>query len=641
MAETLSSYNRDRTVHSGAADVTVLPGDHRHNCRYYATQRRRPHRYSSFSIMNWFRRSKRYDDADGDDGDDGDGNIDSAWFRDDLKRIQQAYQEHEPDYAVVTPIAQRRRKSTTAATWSRWSGSTTTVYSFAYVDGVRHQGDDDHRQLDAPSSAVDDVVEYIDAATLPVSRWRSDHGQYASSATGKKLLYKKPSPTATTSGYTITATARRRYKRAAPPPPVTIDRPSSFSPSTDTAKTPEQRRTATMARKKYKAPQPPKTAANANEAMATEIPQQQLGCRNVKPHRYNKGPAPKPPVGRFAKPDKLAAIVLSGTDDVDGGRLRCSNVRRKITQYEKDRLMERVDKIEKHFLRREKNVVTSTAAAAVQERGEKSKQITITTTNNGFASVAALYTAMAVTNLTELDKRAAEICRQNRLKTASSAVTDMGIISSSSGTVTTTSSSAPPIAAVVVPRQPAVITIDHKNAIVAAVIRKSYPATVAGVKTATHGNTPVLGGNRGTSGGTYPTFTNITTVSGKTMASVKTKAKSDKTAIGKDKTVEDNEKRLVRHKRLEFFQQRLVGTRQTDDGSDCVNNGHGTATGSSSVAVKSSLGTQTAGSVVVTKIPLTSSNSFGYRAAVDTSIKSGGERLTGEAPRNAYAKYLS
>ncbi|VVC42707.1 RING-type zinc-finger, LisH dimerisation motif,Zinc finger, RING-type,Zinc finger, RING/FYVE/PHD- [Cinara cedri] len=613
MAGTLSSYDRNRTLHGGAADEIVRVGDRQHHYRYYATQKR-PRRYSSFSIMNWFRRSKRYDDDDDDGG--GGGKIDSAWFRDDLKRIQQAYRENEPDYVVVTPIAQRRRRPTAAATWSKWSGSTTTVYSFAYVDGICHQGngddDDHHHQQRVPSlvNTVDDVVEYIDAATLPVSRWRSDRGQCPSSVTGKSLC-KKSSPTVTTATGTMTATAKRRYNKKAaplPPPPVAVAGPSS---SAGMAKTSMQRRTVTMARQKYRAPQPPMTTAVIKTTTSAELrpPQQKLGRPGVPPHRHRKGPAPKPPVGQPAKPDRPAAIVESETDDVDGGRPRGSNVRRKITQYEKERLMERVDKIEKHFLRGEKVVLT--AAAVVQDSGKKSKPTTITNISNGFTSVAALYTAMAATNLTELDKRAAEICRLNRLKTAPSSEAANAIMSSTSKAVKTIASSVP-VATVVVPRQPAVITSDHKNAIVTAVIRKSYPTTVAKLTTTTDGRQPVLGGRDVASSGTPSKVNNITVASVKTAVS--------------DKTEADDEKQIVRHKRLAFFQQRLVGAQQIHDGGDGIN-GHATATVSSTSDIKSSLGTQTTGSVVVSKIPLTSSKSTGHgTAAID---KSGSECSTG------------
>ncbi|CAH1731386.1 unnamed protein product [Aphis gossypii] len=201
------SYDRRRV--DGRGTIGGTGGGERATCRYYATERRR-NRYSSFSIMKLFRRSKH---CDGDDDDD------SAWFRDDLQRIRQAYREQEPDYAAVTPTADRRRPAA-AATWSRWSGSTTTVYSFAYVDGAPR---DDDERTGRDGDDDDDVVEYIDAATLPVAHRRRtgrERSQTPSAGTSGRA-----GQTIGTSGRagqttgTMTAT-RRRNKRIAPPPPA-------------------------------------------------------------------------------------------------------------------------------------------------------------------------------------------------------------------------------------------------------------------------------------------------------------------------------------------------------------------------------------------------------------------------------------
>lgn len=447
------SYNRRRVDVGGTIGDTGEGGEAaaagRVPCRYYGTERRR-NRYSSFSIMKLFRRSKHYDDDD------------SAWFRDDLQRIRQAYREQEPDYAAVTPMAERRRPAA-AATWSRWSGSTTTVYSFAYVDGAprddyeRTAGRRDGRGADD----VDDVVEYIDAATLPVAhRRRTDREQS-----------KTPSTTAGTSGRanqtagTMTAT-RRRNKRIAPPPPVVA---TTAQTKTAGAPTTVQRRVAgTISRKKYRAPQPPAPPTNGS---SEPRPQQQRGlqaCRRAAPaQRRRKGPAPKPPVVQQQQqpPPPVAATAV--------GSEAGSNVKRKISQYERDRLMERVDKIEKHFF-------DKTAETAAARR-------------HGFASPAALYTAMAATNLTELDKRAAEICRQRNQR----------------GAAMHQLTAAVPL------------TADHKNAIVSAVIRKSYPTATAA--------TVADGGRR--------------------------PDRQQQQQQQPTSAAADDEKRLVRHKRLAFFQQ--------------------------------------------------------------------------------------
>lgn len=501
MSGTYSYNHRDAAVGS-------------HHCgRHYATESRRRHnRHSSFSIMKWFRRSKNYDDDD----------IDSAWFRDDLQRIQQAYvEQQEPDYAAVTPITARRKP--TATIWSRWSGSTTTVYSFAYVDG-----DSNNNRRDA------DVVEYIDAATLPVARRRPDRGQCSSSTSATVATLNRTG--------TMTTTIRRRNKRVAPPPPaVAVAGPSSSS-TAETAKMTTQRRTATIGRKKYRAPQPPMSPA----AAATESrphPQHTPGRHPTvavqQRRRRNKGPAPKPPVQQ-QKP---------ATEPEIG-----SNVRRKISQYERDRLMQRVDKIQKHFFDKD-----AKAKVVVEGRDVNTQQIKPTTTNSrqGFASVAALYTAMAATNLTELDKRAAEICRRNRLQglatTTATITTNTAVTTTAAATTTTTTTVS------TVSQSPAVITADHKNAIVAAVIRKSYPTTVA----------PTVDRILPRTIWPLPSVTTTTVTS-----SVTATAKANGTLLSNQKPVEVNdETQLVRHKRLAFFEQRVTvfDTRQTDSsgGAKC------------------------------------------------------------------------
>lgn len=560
-----SAYDR-RHVIAGSGGVAAKTGGL--HCRYYATDRKR-NRYSTFSIMKWFRRSKHCD-----------GDEDSAWFRDDLQRIQQAYVEQEADYAVVTPIAAHRR---TAATWSRWSGSTTTVYSFAYVDGGRREDDEQLRQQQQngrggleenatkENEDDDDLVEYIDAATLPVARRRFDRGAHCSSSNHDTAIRKSPATILNrNSAVGMTTGTRRRNKRVAPLPPppsfpvlTTTVGPSRSSAVVETAKTmtTTQRRSVTMTRKKYRAPPPPIAVAVESR------PQQQYatGHRGV-PHRRKKGPAPKPPVKQQQQqhqkqqpqklPTKWATGELKSAADGDPGG---SNVRRKISQYEKDRLMQRVDKIEKHFF--EKNPVGTSVAVTVA-RGEKAmEKSTSSSRGHGFTSAATLYTAMAVTNLTELDRRAAEICdRRNRLI----------------GTV------AADLPATDLPQRPAMIAADHKNAIVTAVIRKSYPSTVA---VAPDVKQPLM-------------FSQLTTGTTDTI----TRGHGDTGG-----TTVDDEIQLVRHKRLAFFEQQTRVVHERQQLSERVGEPEEKELPSSGlmagavVPVKQSLGTQTSGSVIGAK----------------------------------------
>jgi len=348
------------------------------------------------------------------------------------------------------------------------------VYSFAYVDGPPRNDDEkgvatrrDGRYADDDDDGKD-AVEYIDAATLPVAhRRRTDRGQPNSPSTAAGTSARAGRQAATTG--TMTAT-RRRNKRVAPPPPLATVQEShavaaAVGASANTA-TVQRRVAGTMSRKKYRAPLPP---ANGSELRPSQQPppppqqQQQRGpCRRAAPaQRRRKGPAPKPPVVQQLQPQPVVTAVAAAA-------ATGSNVKRKISQYERDRLMQRVDKIEKHFFDK-KPTTSSKAETTAAARG------------HGFASPAALYTAMAATNLTGLDKRAAEICRQRNHRGG------LGV----------------PLA---VP-----LTADHKNAIVAAVIRKSYPTATAAADD-----------------------------EGK---------RSDKVSAA------DDEKRLVRHKRLAFFQQ--------------------------------------------------------------------------------------
>jgi len=279
--------------------------------------------------------------------------------------------------------------------------------------------------------------------------------------------------------------------------------------------------------------------------MTTESRPQQhnvaVGRRVPPRRRRNKGPAPKPPVQQQQQRHE----TNSPTIEPDGDGRRGSNVRRKITQYERDRLLQRVDKIEKHFFERR----TETAAEKrTGENGQGAKP-DAAGSRHGFASASALYTAMAVTNLTELDKRAAEICRRKRLETA--AVTGPQ-------------------------RQPAAITSDHKNAIVAAVIRKSYPSV-----TAQGDKRPVWPPSAAAEGSFF---------SGKSSAAA---AATD-------------EKQLVRHKRLAFFEQRA------NTSSTCATDVRSTAVAAATAAAAEDDDAGAAAVVVVGR---------------------GGERSSGEAVR--------
>lgn len=572
-----------------------------HHCRYYATERRRQ-RPSSFSIMKWFRRSKHYDE-------------DSTWFRDNLKRIRQAYIEQEPDYAAVTPVVPHRRP-TAAATWSKWSGSTTTVYSFAYIGGPRRDGNEFAAAQGRDTETEDDygeAVTYIDAATLPVARRRTDRRLRDSppitaaitpvAVSGHSPPKKSVAPTLNRSSAaaarpvpagtsTTMSTTRRREKRLAPAPPLVnaMAGPSS----TFASKTPTQRRTATVTRKKYRAPQPP---TRVTPEPHPKPPQQSASGRRAVPtlHRRGKGPAPKPPVEQADLQQRRPKA-----DD--------SNVRRKITQYERDRLLDRVDKIERHFLEKDKR------AAAVQKRGDEAKtsvaqkpdseaKKAIANPRPGFVSVAALYTAMAATNLTELDKRAAEICRRNRLEEAeklAAATANAPDVES----VTTNAIADPAVPGVVanVLRRPAFIADDHKNAIVAAVLRKSYPTAVAD-KVADK-----VAGGKGE-------LAVAAAVDGK--RSTATRDEPLLTGGGSSASFADDQKQLVRHKRLAFFEQRAAAI----------------ATSGSAVATtKASFGTQTTGTVVVAKTLSTrkSATAAATAAETDAAKRAGIEVLSGK-----------
>jgi len=462
--------------------------------------------------MKWFRRSKHYDD-DGDDDDD------SAWFRDDLQRIRQAYAKQEADYAAITPVAARRRP-VAAATWSRWSGSTTTVYSFAYVDGAPRDDDEKDRHL----ADDDDVVEYIDAATLPVAhRRRTNLGQPHSPSTTAGTSDRTSGSVKTGTMTGATTTTRRRNKKAAPPPPVlTVEPPTVGVANTATV----QRRVAgTISRKKYRAPQPPTDGSEPRP-----LQQQRGPCRRAAPvQRRRKGPAPKPPVVQQLQLQPVittAATATAGVEPEAG-----SNVKRKISQYERDRLMQRVDKIEKHFLDKTVTAPKSQATAA--------------TLHHGFASPAALYTAMAATNLTELDKRAADICRQRNHR------------------------------GIGVP-----LTADHKNAIVTAVIRKSYPTTTA--------------------------------------AAANDGKRSEKVPAP---SAVDNEMQLVRHKRLAFFQQQRPTGRA--DKRSTVAGDNGSASGTTTSPKIFSQGTQKAfKSAAAVTVEAKTSNAD-VTPAADTVVQSG------------------
>lgn len=575
------TYSYDRRK-----DATTAIEGHRHHAtdkrRHHYQNQHQKHLSSSFSIMRWFRRTGKRDDDN------------STWFRNDLQRLRQLYAGQESDYAAVTPIVAHRRRQAAAATWSKWSGSTTTVYSFAYVDGTRRDNDDGVSLVD------DDVVEYIDAATLPVVIKRlSDRGQCSSSSrTG-----------------TMTTT-RRRNKRVAPPlpslpppPPTTTTTTATTggtvigsSSSAEMSKTVTQRRTATIVRKKYKAPQPPAITVTAVESR----PQQHnvaVGRRVPSQRRRNKGPAPKPPVERHQRADNPATAVatVTGTaavkpsigEDDDGRRIL--NVRRKITEYERDRLMQRVDKIEKHFFEKHTGTVVEKRAS------ETAEPKTTTNSRHGFASASALYTAMAVTNLTELDKRAAEICRRKLLETAATAATSI---------VTTVSRQ----------QQQTVVTTtaNHKNAVVAAVIQKTYPSAAV-VSVDGHKRPAVV----------WPPPTANKSLFSGVLGKSSTYRRKPTVA----ETVID-EKQLVRHKRLAFFQQRAM---VDDDKRQTANeNGKITTSRSTVAAAKlSSGGTQTTRTVMVAKtsptiITTNSSTAPVTAAATAIAVVEGGGRGGGE-----------
>jgi len=255
--------------------------------------------------------------------------------------------------------------------------------------------------------------------------------------------------------------------------------------------------------------------------------------------RRRKGPAPKPPVVQQLQTQPVItsdAAATAGVEPETG-----SNVKRKISQYERDRLMQRVDKIEKHFLDK-----TVTAPKA---------QTTAATLRYGFASPAALYTAMAATNLTELDKQAADICRQRNYR-------GIGV----------------PLA---VP-----LTADHKNAIVTAVIRKSYPTTTAA--------------NNG--------------------------KRSDKAPAP---SAVDDEMRLVRHKRIAFFQQQRPTGRV--DKRETIAGDNGSASGMTTFPKLLLQGTQTAFKSAAAVTVEAKTSKVDVTPAADTVVQNGGSGCSSAA----------
>jgi len=241
-----------------------------------------------------------------------------------------------------------------------------------------------------------------------------------------------------------------------------------------------------------------------------------------------------------------------------------SNVKQKITQYERDRLMERVDKIEKHFFRKE-----AKTTAAIEKRVENTAEPTAAANEiprNGFASVAALYAAMTATNLTELDKRAAEICRKTRLETAAEpSVTARADVSATNA-----------------PWRSAVIPDDHKNAIVTAVIRKSFPATVV--------DAAAVDGKRSS------TASKTTTPGGSGIDDTPSTDRRKTVTAPATASTPDAEKLLVRHKRLAFFTPQQAAVVATSSPTAAV-----AATPANASTAKLSFGTQTTGTVVVAK----------------------------------------
>ncbi|XP_050425992.1 uncharacterized protein LOC126836536 [Adelges cooleyi] len=274
---------------------------------------------------------------------------DSAWFRDNLQLIRQAYAaEHKPDYGTAAAFDRRPWPSAAGNAWcrrgARWSGSTTTVYSFAYFGATDGNGQVANVDRDDAES-----VEYIDAATtaatLPARRHKH-HSKAASkkepcTATSDAVERTIPTPSAVTVTAVTTGTRTRSKKYKAPPPPPLLQAIAQ--------------------------PQPNPTAV--------------IPPNRGRQRRHRKGPAPQPPVMTTVVVPKPSVVVT-----VIGPKPQVASKSGGIAPDEKDRLRRRVDKIEKCLV----------------EKATPAKYLRPT---------SAVYTEMAVTNITELDRRAAEICK--------------------------------------------------------------------------------------------------------------------------------------------------------------------------------------------------------------------------------------
>ncbi|XP_050527115.1 uncharacterized protein LOC126897499 isoform X2 [Daktulosphaira vitifoliae] len=288
---------------------------------------------------------------------------DSAWFRDNLQLIRQAYaaEQNKPGYETVA-YDRHRPPSMTGRSWcrrsARWSGSTTTVYSFDYFDAANARNNN--------INGDGEPVEYIDAlaaTTLPA---------------GLHRRRKPPAKLPPSANDTAKRTATKPTVEMPPQTAVTDTNLISAVPST-TATIPGTTTGTRTRRKKYRAPPPPTTPVVPESATTS-----------LKKRAHRKGPAPKPPDTAVATASRQVpkAEVQRTPKTIVGVTPQTSHTStavRGMAADEKDRLRRRVDKIEKRLTEK---------------------------TPTGYGRPAsAVYTEMAVTNITELDRRAAEICK--------------------------------------------------------------------------------------------------------------------------------------------------------------------------------------------------------------------------------------
>lgn len=402
--------------------------------------------------------------------------------------------------------------------------------------------------------------------------------------------------------------ARRRNKRAAPAPPSTVNSTpvntlkatipntpkatATVTPKATPAGTPAATPTATLGaqvkcvgtmRKKNRAPPPPVRAIRFDDEQRPPPQQQQQRKYRSLSQLRGKGPAPKPPVR--SSPD-------------------C------------DRLEHQLNRIERHV--------------SSDKSGVNGGRQSLT-----YEPAAVQFAKMAATNMTELDKRAADICRLNKLRETmyvhdepantlpwptelhyyTSNVTEIGI--SSASLEVTRASVAPHKSVVVAVLRNAVKSVarndptDAKPAVMLDPSVQGSKSEAQGLKPEAYGSKPEAQDLKPEAHALKPKAqvskpevrdrdsllspkpTPRTSLMIEIEKKVPMPAPQTMSAAETCKTVvtstAKNDQLLIRHKRLEFFELRQRGKTTFENRNGNVK------------ATKLSLGTQTASSVVLTK----------------------------------------